>query len=230
MGGKKYAEAAKLVDPAKKYNLKEACELISKTKTAKFDETVNLAIRLGVDPKHSDQMVRGAVALPHGLGKTVRILVFAKGEKEKEAQAAGADFVGSEDLIEKIQGGWMDFDKVIATPDMMGQVSKIGKVLGPRGLMPNPKLGTVTFDVGKAVQENKAGKVEFRTDKAGNLHVPAGKLSFGSEKLHANLHSLIENVIKLKPATAKGTYLRSITISAAMGPGIHIDTASVHSA
>src|SRR4030095_7547057 len=230
MSGKRYNESAKAVDANKKYNLKEACDILAKTKPGKFDETVEIALRLGVDPKHSDKVVRGAVSLPHGLGKTVRVLVFAKGEKEKEASKAGADFVGAEDLIEKIQGGWMDFDKVIAPPDMMGQVSKIGKILGPRGLMPNPKVGTVTFEVEKAVKENKARKVEFRTDKSGIVQAPVGKLSFGSEKIHDNLHALIENVIKLKPATAKGTYLRSITISSTMGPGIKIDPASVHAA
>jgi len=230
MSGKRYKESAKIVDPNKKYNLKDACDILAKFTPGKFDQTIDVAMRLGVDPKHSDQVVRGAVSLPHGLGKSVRVLVFAKGEKEKEATRAGADFVGSEDLIEKIQGGWMEFDKVIATPDMMGQVSKIGKVLGPRGLMPNPKVGTVTFEVEKAVMENKAGKVEFRTDKAGIVHAPIGKLSFGSQKIHDNVSALIENVIKLKPATAKGTYLRSITISPTMGPGIKIDTASVHAA
>ena len=230
MAGKKYKQALTLLESNKKYNLQEACDLLSKMKTAKFDETIHLSIRLGVDPKHSDQMVRGAVSLPHGLGKTVRILVFAKGEKEKEAQAAGADYVGAEDLLEKIQGGWMEFDKVIATPDMMGQVSKVGKLLGPRGLMPNPKLGTVTFEVSKAVSENKAGKVEFRTDKAGNVHAAVGKLSFGSQKLKENIHTILENVIKMKPATSKGTYLRSITVSPTMGPGIHIDPITVHAA
>ncbi len=227
MSQKKYKAAAGQVNRDKKYLLREACELLPQLKVAKFDETVDVSIRLGVDPKQSDQVVRGAVSLPHGLGKTVRILVFAKGEKEKEAQRAGADYVGSEDLIEKIQGGWMDFDKVIATPDMMGQVSKVGKILGPRGLMPNPKVGTVTFDIEKAVQENKAGKVEFRTDKAGNLHVPIGKLSFGAAKLNDNISALIENVNKLKPATAKGTYLKSITVSSTMGPGIKVDPVSV---
>jgi len=230
MAGKKYKQALALLEPNKKYNLQEACDLLSKMKTAKFDETIHLSIRLGVDPKHSDQMVRGAVSLPHGLGKSVRILVFAKGEKEKEAQAAGADYVGAEDLLEKIQGGWMEFDKVIATPDMMGQVSKVGKLLGPRGLMPNPKLGTVTFEISKAVSENKAGKVEFRTDKAGNVHAAVGKLSFGAQKLRDNIHTLLENVIKMKPATSKGTYLRSITLSPTMGPGIHIDPITVHAA
>ncbi|MBF0492039.1 MAG: 50S ribosomal protein L1 [Deltaproteobacteria bacterium] len=228
MSGKKYKEALKNVELEKKYSLGEACTILSGFKTAKFDETVDVAIRLGVDPKHSDQVVRGAVSLPHGLGKTVRILVFAKGEKEKEAKAAGADYVGSDDLIEKIQGGWMEFDKIIATPDMMGQVSKIGKVLGPRGLMPNPKVGTVTFDLAKAIQENKAGKVEFRTDKAGIVHAPVGKLSFGAEKLKVNTQALLDNVIKLKPATAKGTYLRSISVSSTMSPGVKVEPGSIH--
>ncbi len=225
--GKKYVQAASKVDAVKKYSLYEACGLLSQLKIAKFDETVDVSIRLGVDPKQSDQVVRGAASLPHGLGKTIRILVFAKGEKEKEARQAGADYVGAEDLIEKIQGGWMDFDKIIATPDMMGQVSKIGKLLGPRGLMPNPKVGTVTFDIGKAVQENKAGKVEFKTDKSGNVHAPVGKLSFGAEKLGQNIHMLVENILKLKPPTAKGTYFKSMTISSTMGPGIKVDTGSL---
>ncbi len=228
MAGKKFVEASAGVDPEKKYSLGEACQILVKHKTAKFDETIDVAIRLGVDPKQSDQAVRGAVSLPNGLGKTVRILVFAKGEKEKEARSAGADYVGSEELIEKIQGGWTDFDKVIATPDMMGQVSKIGKVLGPRGLMPNPKVGTVTFDITKAVQENKAGKVEFRIEKAGIVHAPVGKLSFGAEKIRENVQALVDDVVKLKPAAAKGTYLRTITISSTMGPGIKIDPSSVH--
>lgn len=228
MSGKKYKQALDSVDRSKRYSLKDACDLLAKTKCAKFDETVDLALRLGVDPKQSDQVVRGASSLPHGLGKTIRILVFAKGEKEKEAKDSGADFVGGEDLIQKIQGGWMDFDKIIATPDMMGQVSKIGKVLGPRGLMPNPKVGTVTFDIAKAVKENKAGKVEFRVEKAGILQVPVGKLSFGADKLRENAQVLIDEVVKLKPHTAKGTYLKSITISSTMGPGIKVDPASVH--
>lgn len=228
MSGKKYKQAGEGLDIEKKYTLSEACQLLARKQTAKFDETIDVAIRLGVDPKQSDQVVRGAVSLPHGLGKNVRILVFAKGDKEKEAVAAGADFVGSEELIEKINGGWTDFDKVIATPDMMGQVSKIGKVLGPRGLMPNPKVGTVTFDITKAVQENKAGKVEFRTEKAGIVQAAVGKLSFGAEKIRDNIQAFVDDVVKLKPSAAKGTYLRSITISATMGPGIKIDPASVH--
>jgi large subunit ribosomal protein L1 len=230
MGGRKYLQALAQVQEGKKYPLREACELLSKMKIAKFDETVEVALRLGVDSKQSDQAVRGAVSLPHGLGKSVRILVFAKGEKENEAKSAGADYVGAEDLIEKIQGGWMDFDKIIATPDMMGQVSKIGKILGPRGLMPNPKVGTVTFEVEKAVRENKAGKVEFRIDKAGIVHASVGKLSFGPEKLRDNIQTLIDDVVKLKPHTAKGTYLKTISISSTMGPGIKIDPGSVHAA
>ncbi len=228
MAGKKYKQASEGLDVEKKYSLSEACQLLARKQTAKFDETIDVAIRLGVDPKQSDQVVRGAVSLPHGLGKNVRILVFAKGEKEKEALAAGADFVGSDELIERINGGWTDFDKVIATPDMMGQVSKIGKVLGPRGLMPNPKVGTVTFDLTKAIQENKAGKVEFRTEKAGIVQVGVGKLSFGADKIRDNIQAFVDDVVKLKPSAAKGTYLRSITISATMGPGIKVDPVSVH--
>ncbi len=227
MSGKKYKEAAKLVNPDKKYSLNEACSLVAQMKIAKFDETIDVAIRLGVDPKQSDQAVRGAVSLPHGLGKSVRVLVFAKGEKEKEATQAGADFVGAENYIEKIQGGWMDFDKVIATPDMMGTVSKIGKLLGPRGLMPNPKVGTVTFEIEKAVKENKAGKVEYRVDKAGILHVPVGKLSFGGEKLRENIQALIDDVVKVKPASAKGVYLKSLSVSSSMGPGVKVDTSAL---
>ncbi len=227
MSGKKYREAAKLLEPNKKYSLKEACDLLLKMKVAKYDETINISMRLGVDPKHSDQMIRGAISLPHGLGKTLKVLVFAKGEKEREAKEAGADYVGAEDMIEKIQGGWLDFDKVIATPDMMGQVSKVGKLLGPKGLMPNPKLGTVTFEISKAVQENKAGKVEFRTDKAGNVHAPVGKASFKVNQINENLSAFVENVIRLKPPTAKGVYLRSVTVSSCAGPGISIDPLSL---
>lgn len=227
MSGKRYKDSLQKVQLDKKYSLTEACSVLASFKTGKFDETVDVALRLGVDPKHSDQVVRGAVSLPHGLGKDVKILVFAKGEKEKEAKEAGADFVGSDELIEKIQGGWTGFDKVIATPDMMGQVSKIGKVLGPRGLMPNPKVGTVTFDIGKAVQENKAGKVEFRTDKTGIVHAPIGKLSFGAEKLKANAQALLDSVVKLKPATAKGTYLKSISVSSTMSPGVRVEPGSI---
>jgi len=221
--GKKYTEARNKIDREKRYEMEEALNLLPQISFAKFDETVEVAMRLGVDPRHADQMVRGSVALPHGLGKKVRVLVFAKGQKEKEAQDAGADFVGAEDMIEKIQKGWIDFDKAIATPDMMGQVSKLGKILGPRGLMPNPKVGTVTFDIAKTVKEMKAGRVEFRVDKAGNLHVPVGKVSFGKEKLMDNLNSLIDAVTRLKPSSSKGTYVKGIAISTSMSPGIKID-------
>jgi large subunit ribosomal protein L1 len=203
--------------------MEEALDLLPQVAYAKFDETVEVALRLGVDPRHADQMVRGSVTLPHGLGKPVRVLVFAKGQKEKEAQEAGADYVGAEDLVEKIQKGWLEFDKAVATPDVMGMVSKLGKILGPRGLMPNPKMGTVTFDVAKTVKELKAGRVEFRVDKAGNLHAPVGKLSFGKEKLMENIDALLETVLRLKPPTSKGTYIRGIAISTTMSPGIKID-------
>ncbi|HBL24098.1 MAG TPA: 50S ribosomal protein L1 [Deltaproteobacteria bacterium] len=220
---KKYVEARTKIDREKHYEMDEALDLLPQVSYAKFDETVELALRLGVDPRHADQMVRGSVALPNGLGKTVRVVVFAKGEKEKEAQDAGADTVGAEDLIDKIQKGWMEFDKAIATPDVMGMVSKLGKILGPRGLMPNPKVGTVTFDIAKTVKEMKAGRVEFRVDKAGNLHVPVGKISFGKEKLLENLNSLLDAVIRLKPPTSKGTYVKGMAISTTMSPGIKID-------
>jgi large subunit ribosomal protein L1 len=216
-----------LIDRAKPYSVEEAMGIVKKAPAAKFDETVDLSIRLGVDPKHADQMVRGAIVLPHGIGKTVRVAVFAKGEKEREAREAGADVVGAEDLVEKVQGGFMDFDSTIATPDLMGQVGRLGKVLGPRGLMPNPKLGTVTFDVARAVREVKAGKVEFRVDKAGNVHVPIGKKSFAQENLVANAMTLLEAIVKAKPAASKGVYLRSITLSTTMGPGIHVDAQRV---
>jgi len=216
-----------LIDRAKPYSVEEAMDIVKKAPAAKFDETVDLSIRLGVDPKHADQMVRGAIVLPHGIGKTVRVAVFAKGEKEREAREAGADVVGAEDLVEKVQGGFMDFDSTIATPDLMGQVGRLGKVLGPRGLMPNPKLGTVTFDVARAVREVKAGKVEFRVDKAGNVHVPIGKKSFAQESLVANAMTLLEAIVKAKPAASKGVYLRSITLSTTMGPGIHVDALRV---
>jgi len=216
-----------LIDRAKPYSVEEAMDIVKKAPAAKFDETVDLSIRLGVDPKHADQMVRGAIVLPHGIGKTVRVAVFAKGEKEREAREAGADVVGAEDLVEKVQGGFMDFDSTIATPDLMGQVGRLGKVLGPRGLMPNPKLGTVTFDVARAVREVKAGKVEFRVDKAGNVHVPIGKKSFAQENLVANAMTLLEAIVKAKPAASKGVYLRSITLSTTMGPGIHVDAQRV---
>ncbi len=221
--GKKYEESRSKVAAGKRYALREAIDILTSMGKAKFDETVDASIRLGVDPKHADQMVRGSVALPHGLGKAVRVLVFAKGEKEKEAQEAGADFVGSDDLMEKIRGGWLDFDRVVATPDMMGSVGKLGKVLGPRGLMPNPKVGTVTFDVGKVVKELKAGKVEFRVEKAGIVHSPFGKVSFGADKLYDNFMALIETIIKLKPASSKGTYLKTISLSTTMGPGVKVD-------
>ena len=221
--GKNYRESRGKVVPGKRHSLREAIEMIVGLSKTKFDETVDAAIRLGVDPKHADQMVRGSVALPHGLGKAVRVLVFAKGEKEKEAMEAGADFTGSDDLIEKIKGGWLDFDRVVATPDMMGSVGKLGKVLGPRGLMPNPKVGTVTFDVGKVVKELKAGKVEFRVEKAGIVHSPFGKVSFGADKLYDNFMAVIETIIKLKPASSKGTYLKTISLSTTMGPGVKVD-------
>ena len=221
--GKRILAAKAKVEPGKRYSLKEASEIVASTAATKFDETVDAAIRLGVNPAHADQMVRGSVVLPHGLGKTVRILVFAKGEKEKEALEAGADLVGNDDVIEKIKGGWMEFDRVIATPDMMGSVGKIGKILGPRGLMPNPKVGTVTFEVTNAVKELKAGKVEFRVEKAGIIHSPVGKVSFGAEKLRENVGALLETIIKLKPASSKGTYIKSISISSTMGVGVRID-------
>jgi large subunit ribosomal protein L1 len=221
--GKKHTEAAGKVDRGKRYSLDEACSLVKAAGFAKFDETVDLAVRLGVNPKHADQMVRGALVLPHGVGKSVRVLVFARGEKVAEAEQAGADFVGGEDLVAKVTGGWLDFDTVIATPDMMGQVGKLGRVLGPRGLMPNPKVGTVTFDVKKAVTEAKAGKVEFRVEKAGIVHVPVGKKSFDPTKLQDNVRALMAALVKAKPSTAKGQYLRSITLSSTMGPGIKID-------
>jgi large subunit ribosomal protein L1 len=221
--GKRILAAKAKVEPGKRYSLKEASEIVASTAATKFDETVDAAVRLGVNPAHADQMVRGSVVLPHGLGKTVRILVFAKGEKEKEALDAGADLVGNDEVIEKIKGGWMEFDRVVATPDMMGSVGKIGKILGPRGLMPNPKVGTVTFEVANAVKELKAGKVEFRVEKAGIVHSPVGKVSFGAEKLRENVSALLETIIKLKPASSKGTYIKSISISSTMGVGVRID-------
>jgi len=222
-------ELKKKIDASKRYSVQEAMDIIAASGSAKFDETVDAAIRLGVNPAHADQMVRGAVALPNGLGKKVRVLVFAKGEKEKEAVEAGADFVGADELVEKIKAGWLDFDRVIATPDMMGIVGKLGKVLGPRGLMPNPKVGTVTFDIANAVRELKAGRVEFRAEKAGIVHCPVGKVSFGAEKLRENFLALMEMIVKLKPASSKGTYLRSISVSTAMGPGVKVDPLSVRS-
>ena len=220
---KRYDAATKKIEAEKPYSVEEALALIKDMTAAKFDESVDLSFRLGVDPKHADQMVRGAVVLPNGIGKTVRVAVFAKGEKEREAREAGADVVGAEDLVERVQGGWMEFDTAVATPDLMGQVGRLGKVLGPRGLMPNPKLGTVTFDVGRAVREAKAGKVEFRVDKAGNIHAPAGKRSFAVGDLAANANAIIEAVMRAKPAAAKGTYLRSLTVSTTMGPGVPVD-------
>jgi large subunit ribosomal protein L1 len=220
---KRYDAARSKFEAEKPYAIDEALPILKDMPPAKFDESVDLSFRLGVDPKHADQMVRGAVVLPHGIGKTVRVAVFAKGEKEREAREAGADLVGAEDLVERVQGGWMEFDTAIATPDLMGQVGRLGKVLGPRGLMPNPKLGTVTFDVGRAVREAKAGKVEFRVDKAGNIHAPAGKRSFSLEHLADNANAVIEAVMRAKPAAAKGTYLRSLTVSTTMGPGVPVD-------
>lgn len=221
--GKKYTEAAKLVDNNVVLEPAEAIELVKKTARAKFDETVEVAFRLGVDPKKADQQIRGAVVLPHGTGKTQRVLVFAKGEKAKEAEAAGADFVGDEDMIAKINTGWFDFDAVVATPDMMASVGKLGRVLGPKGLMPNPKTGTVTFDVTKAVNEIKAGKIEYRVDKQGNIHAPLGKISFDDAKLLENYQTLLDTLVKAKPAAAKGTYLRNITLSSTMGPGVRVN-------
>lgn len=224
---KKRKEALAKVDRLKNYGIDEAINLVKESSFAKFDETVDVAVRLGVDPRHADQMVRGAVVLPNGLGKEVRVLVFAKGEKEKEAREAGADFVGAEDLVAKIQEGWFEFDTAIATPDMMGVVGKIGKLLGPRGLMPNPKVGTVTFDVGRAVQESKAGKVEFRVEKAGIVHAPIGKVSFDPLKLRENMVALVDALIKAKPSAAKGNYLKKITVSSTMGPGVKLDLTEV---
>ena len=220
--GKKYQDALKLVEADKIYPVKEAMELVKKTATAKFDETVELHVRLGVDPKYADQQVRGAVVLPNGTGKTKRVVVFAKGDKVEEAEKAGADFVGAEELVTKIQGGWTDFDVAVATPNMMGQVGRLGKILGPRGLMPNPKLGTVTMDIEKAIKEIKAGKVEYRTDKAGNVHCPIGKVSFDADKLAKNYATLMDTLIKAKPSGAKGQYVRSITVASTMGPGIAV--------
>ena len=224
--GKKY-EAARQAVPTRPHTIEEAVPLLQKVKFSKFDETVELAVRLGVDPKHSDQMVRGTVVLPHGLGKSKRVLVIANADKQREAKDAGADEIGGEELVEKITGGWMDFDAVVATPDMMRAVGRLGKVLGPRGLMPNPKTGTVTLDVTKAVQEIKAGKVEFRVDKAGVVHAPIGKISFAAESLIANARALMENIVKAKPSAAKGKYLRSVTMSSTMSPAVVIDTAHV---
>ncbi len=223
--GKKYQEMMKKIDKTKSYSALEAVDLLKATRYAKFDETVEVAVNLGVNPRHADQMVRGAVVFPHGLGKTTKVVVFAKGDKEKEARDAGADFVGGQDLITKIlDEGWLDFDKAIATPDMMGLVGKVARILGPRGLMPNPKVGTVTFDIAQAVKEMKAGRAEFRVDKAGIIHAPIGKASFESQKLVENLQALIELLARLKPSTAKGVYMKKATLSSTMGPGLTLDT------
>ena len=231
--GKKYLAAAKLIDVNKRYTVDQAVELVRKTaevNAKKFDQTVDVAIKLGVDPKHADQMVRGAVVLPHGIGKTVRVAVFAKGDKAREATEAGADIVGAEDLATKVQGGFMDFDVAIATPDMMGVVGRLGKVLGPRGLMPNPKVGTVTADVSRAVRESKAGKVEFRVEKEGIVHVPVGRASFDAKKLLDNVNAILDTIIRAKPATAKGVYLKGVSISTTMGPGIKLDAGAITAA
>jgi large subunit ribosomal protein L1 len=225
--GKKHENAAKKIELLKEYPMDEAVTLVKAGVFAKFDETVDIAVNLGVDPRKSDQMVRGTVVLPFGTGKSVRVLVFAKGEKEKEAREAGADFVGAEDMVEKIQKGWLEFDKAVATPDIMGLVGKLGKVLGPRGLMPNPKLGTVTFDVGKAVKEIKAGKVEYRAEKAGIVHVPIGKASFEKEKLLDNASAVLKSVVRAKPASSKGKYIKRITMSSTMGVGVRVDSSKL---
>ena len=225
--GKKYREQAKNIDKSNRYDFINAINLALASAYAKFDETIDLAVRLGVDPRHADQMVRGSVVLPHGVGKKVRVVVFAKGEKEKEALDAGADFAGSDDLLEKIKKGWLGFDKTIATPDMMSMVGKLGRILGPRGMMPNAKLGTVTFDVARAVKEIKAGKIDFKVEKAGIVHAPLGKVSFGSEKLKENIAAFMGTILKLKPPSSKGTYIKSIALSTSIGPGIRIDPANV---
>ncbi len=227
MAGKKYQAVAKTIDRQKRYTLEEAIRVVAASKVAKFDETVEMAVRLNVDPRQADQNVRGTVVLPHGTGKSVRVLVFAKGEKEREAREAGADYVGGDEIVKKIQEeNWLDFDRTIATPDMMAAVGRIGKILGPRGLMPNPKVGTVTFDVAKAVAEVKAGKVDFRVDKAGVIHAPIGKLSFGEKKLVDNAHALLSAIWRAKPASAKGNYVKSVAVSSTMGPGVRIDPAA----
>jgi large subunit ribosomal protein L1 len=227
--GKKYRAARAKVDSNKRYGFEEALQLASECAYVRFDEAVDIAVRLGVDPRHADQMVRGTVVLPNGLGKEVRVLVFAKGEKVKEAVDAGADYAGGEEMIEKIKEGWLEFDKTVATPDMMGQVGKIGKILGPRGLMPNAKLGTVTFDIEKTVRDIKAGKIDFRVEKTGIVHAPVGKISFGQEKLLENISSFIDTLVRLKPPPSKGTYLKGISISTTMGPGIQVDPLAVKS-
>jgi large subunit ribosomal protein L1 len=225
--GKKMNAANEKIESGKEYSLEDSIRLVKEASYVKFDESVDMAFNLGIDPKKSDQMVKGSVVLPHGIGKKVRVLVFAKGEKEKEAVDAGADIVGAEDLVEKITKGWLDFDKAVATPDMMGNVGKLGKILGPRGLMPNPKLGTVTFDITRAVKEIKAGKVEYRSEKAGVVHVPIGKVSFDNHKLFDNAKAVVDSILKAKPATSKGRYLKKISISSTMGPGVTVDVASL---
>ncbi|HET7004918.1 MAG TPA: 50S ribosomal protein L1 [Candidatus Binatia bacterium] len=227
--GKSYRKVFEKVDRNQRYQLEDSLKLVKETARAKFDETVDMAIRLGVDPRQADQNIRGTVALPHGMGKTVRVLAFAKGEKEREAQEAGADFVGSDELIKQIQEGWLDFDKAVATPDMMAAVGRIGKILGPRGLMPNPKTGTVSLDIGKAVREIKAGKLEFRVDKAGIVHVPVGRASFSAEQLIDNARMVLLTVLRAKPASAKGNYVKGVTVATTMGPGIKIDLAQIRS-
>jgi large subunit ribosomal protein L1 len=220
---RKKAQAREKIDRTIRYGIEDGLKAVIEASYAKFDESVDAAVKLGVDPRHADQMVRGACVLPHGTGKTVRVLVFAKGEKEKEAEDAGADYVGGEDLAKKIQEGWLDFDKAVATPDMMGVVGRLGKILGPRGMMPNPKVGTVTFDVAKAVSELKGGRIEFRVEKAGIVHVPFGRVSFGVEKLAENLKTVMETLVRLKPSASKGVYMKSVSISTTMGPGIRLD-------
>ncbi len=227
--GKNYRQAAEKIERQKRYTLEDAISLVRQTGVTKFDESVDVALRLGVNPRHADQMVRGSTVLPHGTGKTLRVLVFAKGDKAAEAKEAGADYIGDDDLVQKILDGWLDFDKVVATPDMMRDISKLGRTLGPRGMMPNPKLGTVTFDIKDAVEAFKKGKVEFRVDKAGNLHVAIGKKSFSEEALRENFVALVDKVIRMKPATSKGTYLKNISISTTMGPGIKVDASAVQS-
>ncbi|MGM0574930.1 MAG: 50S ribosomal protein L1 [Myxococcota bacterium] len=227
--GKKYREAAGKVDREARYDLDDAAKLVKETSYASFDATVDLAVRLGVNPRHADQMVRGAVVLPHGTGKEVRVIVFAKGDKVAEAEEAGADEVGGEDLVERIKGGWMDFDKAIATPDMMGQVGKIGRILGPRGLMPNPKSGSVTFEVGQAVSDAKAGKVDFRVEKAGIIHAGIGKVSFSADQIADNARALVDRLVKMRPSSAKGTYVRTITLSSTMGPSVKVNPVSLSS-
>jgi large subunit ribosomal protein L1 len=231
--GKKYIAAAKLIEPGKRYSAQEACDLLKKvtaTLNRKFDQTVNVAVKLGVDPKHADQMIRGAVVLPHGTGKSLRVAVFCKGEKQAEARNAGADVVGAEDLVEKVQGGFLDFDVVIASPDMMALVGRLGRVLGPRGLMPNPKTGTVTADIGKAVSDSKGGKIEYRTEKAGIIHAPIGKSSFDANKIRDNMMTVLDALNRARPSSAKGIYMQSVTLSTTMGPGIKIDTGEVTAA